>query len=663
MTIKPTSVLHDLNDAQRKAVTSEAKQTLVVAGPGTGKTRCIVARALYLLEQGVEPEKILIMAFTKKAASEIYDRIIDLASDKAQGIKVVTMHTFALSLIRNPSNGFIEHNYSIADQSDQRQLFNLILAGKGFSLTQREVLDLHSYIVNTQCDLQTAVENKFGYSAADINLLSLRHFFVEYGKRKAKQKFMDFDDLLVILLEGLKQSSPSLIAAINSYSHVLVDEAQDTNSLQWQILHRFTDANLFCVGDPAQAIYGFRGANSEELQLFKQRFPDANIVHLTDNYRSTQSILDFSNWLLNKDTTGFKHDLSANSKDAGLMPHIYSFNSPHEESKWIVEDIAAKYKNGKKLSDIMVIVRSSNVARPIEADLVKAGIDYVFIGGMKLFETAHIKDVLSVLRICINHEDLLAWFMFLKLWQGIGDKKSQALIASIEEATSFSGCIDALEKTKLLPPEAFTLLNLAYNNRNNSYEAIKGVCNALKEILAAKYKKNWRKRKKDLEMVGQLAKKQSCLKTFLDTYLLEPITATQADEDGNADTLKIITVHSAKGTEGDTCYIVNVSPNAYPMQINMFDESKVQEDLRVLYVALTRTKNDLIITRNGNYNWSDFEDGNQLPNGNSSYFLSGLPNSLATHTYHESKDNNANRFFRTPRMPFGLNVVYGGTMF
>ena len=415
-------LIDELNPQQKRAATATAQNCLVLAGAGCGKTKTIVARAAYLIDQGLPAQQVQILTFTRRAASEIVTRVEQHMGAQAKGLRASTFHTFCMYLLRRNPKAFGLTQFSIIDRDDQLLMFRLLRGkDKGNVLPKAaELCDLYSYARNTQTKLSDALiiqlPQAIEYKKQIADLMKA------YEQRKQERNFLDYDDILAIVAVHL-QNSPELVNWVTSFCHaLLVDEMQDTNPLQWALLEPLKDrVSLFCVGDDAQSIYGFRGADFENIHHFKERVPNAEIFKLEKNYRSTQEILDLSNWLLDESEIKYDKRLDAH-RGEGIKPKMHIFPNEFDEAKWIAIDIKERhYLQGNKWSDHMVLVRSSFAARSIEAACIAANVPYRFIGGMKLLETAHVKDLMSLLRLMSNPLDDIAWMRFLTLWNGVGD--------------------------------------------------------------------------------------------------------------------------------------------------------------------------------------------------------------------------------------------------
>ncbi|ENX59440.1 MULTISPECIES: ATP-dependent helicase [Acinetobacter] len=621
-------LIDELNPQQKQAATTTAQNCLVLAGAGCGKTKTIVARAAYLIDQGLAAQQIQILTFTRRSASEIVTRVEQHMGAQAKGLRASTFHTFCMYLLRRNPRAFGLSQFSIIDRDDQLLMFRLLRGkDKGNVLPKAaELCDLYSYARNTKTKLSDALVEQLPqaveYKAQIAELMKA------YEQRKQERNFLDYDDILSIVAVHL-QSSPELVKWVTGFcSALLVDEMQDTNPLQWALLQPLVGkVKLFCVGDDAQSIYGFRGADFENIHHFKERVPDAEVLTLEMNYRSTQGILDLSNWLLEQSQIEYDKHLQA-YRGKGLKPQLHILSNEFEEANWIIQDLNRRHMQGAAWAEHMVLLRSGFSGRYLEGALIAANIPYRFVGGVKLLESAHVKDVLSLLRVSVNPQDDLAWMRFLTLWDGVGDVGASKLAQELIQLPDIEARCQRLERHGKVPQQAILIL-MQLDVLQQHVEACIGLAlDALNEQLENNYKtKDWSRRVKDFDLVKQLARKHSALGEFLEEYVLDPISISEIDKTPDQDLVTLITIHSAKGAEQKVCYVPHVSPNQYPHARAQGDFDDVEEERRVLYVALTRAEDELILTKQNLNLWSQ-DQYDELGRKIESYFLNDLPQHL-----------------------------------
>lgn len=656
-------LIDELNAQQKQAATTQSQHSLVLAGAGCGKTKTIVARAAYLIEQGVPANQIQILTFTRRAASEIVARVELALGDAAKGLRASTFHTFCMYLLRRVPKAFGLEQFSIIDRDDQILMFRL-LRGKDDKKhpndlpKPKELCDLYSYARNTRQALSVALEKQLPDFLAHKD--AIKQIMQDYQQRKQARNFLDYDDILAIVAAALAQSEGLVDYVANMCRHMLVDEMQDTNPLQWALLEPLLEkVSLFCVGDDAQSIYAFRGADFENIHHFKERVPNAQVFKLEQNYRSTQEILDFSNWLLAQSSIDYDKRLQAH-RGTGIKPKIHVFPNEFDEAAWIVDDIKRRHlTEGADWHDHMVLLRSAFAARHIETACIKANVPYRFIGGMKLLETAHVKDLLSLLRVVANPQDDIAWMRFLTLWPGVGDVGASKLAIQLMQAEDIQAITAILEKFGRVSAQAILIMQQMSVLKHEVQACVNLAIEALQEQLAENYaKKDWSKRRNDFELVKQLADKHSQLSEFLEQYVLDPISITEVERLSQDDVVTLITIHSAKGTEQKICYVANVTVGQYPHARAVGDFDEVEEERRVLYVALTRAQNELILTKQNLTQWAPEkydEQGRKIE----AYFLTDLPTLLCrTETHHKQSGSHSTKSYQSGRIDFdfGLNL-------
>ncbi|MEG0030907.1 ATP-dependent helicase [Acinetobacter sp.] len=657
------SLIDELNPQQKQAATTESQHSLVLAGAGCGKTKTIVARAAYLIDQGIPANQIQILTFTRRSAGEIVARVELALGEQAKGLRASTFHTFCMYLLRRVPKAFGLEQFSIIDRDDQLMMFRLI-RGKDDKKNPnqlpkpQELCDLYSFARNTRQKLSDALEKQHPEHLAFKDQIA--EIMKEYETRKRARSFLDYDDILAIVASALNQSDGLADYVASLCKHMLVDEMQDTNPLQWALLEPLKDkVSLFCVGDDAQSIYGFRGADFENIHHFKDRVPNAQVFKLEQNYRSTQEILDLSNWLLDQSEIQYNKRLDAH-RGEGVKPRMHIFPNEFDEAKWIAIDIKERhYLQGQRWSDHMVLVRSSFAARHIEAACIAANVPYRFIGGMKLLETAHVKDLLSLLRVIANPLDDIAWMRFLTLWNGVGDVGASRLAQQLLLEPEFDLIFDKLEKFGRIPAETLLIMKQMTVLKQEVQACVSLGIQAIEVQLVENYKKDWNRRQGDFELVKQLASKHAQLSEFLEEYVLDPVSISEIERQSDSDVVTLITIHSAKGTEQKVCYVVNVTPGQYPHARAQGDFNDVEEERRVLYVALTRAQNELILTKQNLSLWARDvidEQGRKVE----SYFLNDLTRNLCSmESHHKPRQQTVKSALierQSINLDFGINL-------
>jgi DNA helicase-2/ATP-dependent DNA helicase PcrA len=610
--------MDNLNKEQRYAATFNGKHLLVLAGAGTGKTRTIIARAKFLIESGVSPKRILILSFTRKSANEIVERISsELPETKSEGLSGQTFHSWCMALIKNNPNVFIQSSYTLLDEDDQESCIKMLCGKnwkyKGFNdktIRPENVLSIYSYMTNARCSLSDAIRMKmYDNAPKDLNVEKdnhvIRDVITMYINYKQQRKYIDYDDILLIISKYLKNDEALRKHVTSLYDHILIDEMQDTNPLQYELLPSFyEDCHLFCVGDDAQSIYGFRGADFKTIHSFAKVVKNAKVCKLKVNYRSTQEILDISNWVIGNSPLKYKKKLKAH-RGHGAKPIFRQWADEWEEARDIGKCIKHSFETlGKKWEENLVLSRSMFGLRHVQAILLKYKIPFVLYGGGSLMASRHVRDIVAPMRIVSNYMDEIAWSRYLQLWDNIGPINAADAIDRVINTPNLADSIEMLSnfvKEKRFQKEIVDTLQTISNKQYNPPEAISIVLKIMSKQLESRYSSDnsWNWRKEDFPILQELAKNTGSISEFVAEYVLDPTLCTTTKvgskkEDG----VILSTIHSAKGLEADNVYIVNASTFSYPTQraiLRGIDD--IEEERRCLYVALTRARDYLYVYR------------------------------------------------------------------
>lgn len=645
--------MEKLNKNQKKAAEFDGKHLLVLAGAGTGKTKTIIARAQFLISQGVDPEKIQIVTFTKKAANEIVSRVEGaLDASKRKKLSGSTFHAWCNHLLHKYPKVFKLTGFTILDSDDQISMMKLACGKKQLQfekikLKPKDLVEIFSYMRNTRSSLSNAILKKV-FSNNDIEedrkirgLIKdgIEALLKEYQANKVRNKYLDYDDMLSIVAQTLNNDPVARKIIGGNYTHILVDEFQDTNPLQWELLKPFLEtSHLFCVGDDAQSIYGFRGADFKNIHLFKENVKDSEVYKLEDNYRSTQEILDISNWLLEKSPLKYDKKLKG-VRGTGIKPMIVNVENEWEEANYIADTIQANLsKKSKNYSDHLILSRGQSTHKPLQTVFLERKIPFQVFGGQKFMESAHIKDVLSALRVYSNIADEIAWIRFLTFWTGIGEAKAVKMMEEIQKKKNIEEVIEFLSGYSGDVQKKITkALQGVAENKKDLGKAVKAVKTEMTDGFMHKYSDWKEKREADFPVLEVLASKYSTVQEFISELLLDDakdanitLNKTMLEKAIVRDIVTISTIHSAKGLEADSCFVINVSPGSYPSMHSLGNDDDMEEERRVLYVALTRAKNHLYICRKKYSVYGETLDDKE-DNRKEAYFLNNLPEDLAEH--------------------------------
>ncbi len=594
--------LDELNESQREAVTTTDGPVLVIAGAGSGKTRTLVYRVAHLVDQGVPPESVLLLTFTRKAGEEMLRRAGQLLGGDCRRVVGGTFHSVANMLLRRfgAKLGF-SPSFSIIDRGDAEGIVNLLKSSRGIATkekrfpTKRAVVQMISGSVNKAIPLDVLVEEQ--YSHLVEHLEDILQIAGDYEKFKVDHGLMDYDDLLVNWRRLLIESEEVRERISGSFSHLMVDEYQDTNVIQADIVRAMASAddNVMVVGDDSQSIYSFRGADFYNIIRFPEAFPDAKLIKLEENYRSTQPILRLTNNLIDQATEKYSKSLFSRIKGE-IRPKVYAGRDEQEEAVWIVEKIQQLAAEGVATADIAVLFRSGFHSYKLELELTSAGFDYEKRGGLKLTESAHIKDLLAFLRVLVNHEDTLSWSRILLQLEGVGPVTAQKISTALAAADDWLEVLQGWTPGKVWQVPWKKLVQLFVDLVSMEprpgllYEHVIAYYQPVFERL---YADDYPKRQRDLEQVGALLDDYGDLQSFLDDTALDPPDEGGSDTPGRR--LVLSTIHSAKGLEFEAVFVLGLAEGRFPRASAGFGE-QLEEERRLLYVAATRAKRHLFLT-------------------------------------------------------------------
>jgi DNA helicase-2/ATP-dependent DNA helicase PcrA len=597
----------ELNPAQYEAVVTTDGPVLVVAGAGTGKTRALVFRVARLVEMGVDPANILLLTFTRKAAAEMLRRASALLDGRCDRVAGGTFHSFANTVLRRHGKVLgLAAAFTILDRSDSEDVINLLRAGRGLDKKEKRfprkqaIAEMYSMAVNKSRPLPQLVEDH--YTHLLDHLPDLLELLERYAAYKAERQLLDYDDLLVKLRELLSSSSEVRQRLSRMYRYVMVDEYQDTNALQADIIRLLggEHGNVMAVGDDAQSIYSFRGANFRNIMDFPSLFPGTRIIALEENYRSTQPILDLTNALIERARERYTKNLFT-AKAAGSVPILVAAENEQYQSRFVCQRILELREEGVPLSDMAVLFRSSFHSFDLEIELARHDIPFIKRGGFKFIETAHIKDVLAHLRIIANAHDAVSWHRVLLLLEGVGPRSSEEIIRWIVAEG------DAAARLESFPRRAFAtelqalagLVRRLGELERAPGDLVEEVLRYYEPILKRVHREDYPKRRKDLEHFATIAARYRALESLLTDMALEPPTDSVGDVlavDPEEGLLTLSTVHSAKGLEWHSVFIIWAAEGRFPSDYNLHNEEEVEEERRLMYVATTRAKEQLYVT-------------------------------------------------------------------
>lgn len=646
----------ELNEDQFRVVTAPPKAALVVAGAGTGKTRAITYRVAWLIEQGVSPQRIMLATFTNRAAREMLRRVETLTgSQNVHRVWGGTFHRIAnLMLRRHAVSIGYDSNYSILDSEDARDLLNLCIEDAAIDTRKKrfpkaEVLQsIISYATNTDTDLTDVIVRHYPYF--ELLTSQVKHVDRIYQQRKQERNVMDYDDLLLNMKRLLVERREVADLYAEQFQHILVDEYQDTNRLQAELIDLLAikHRNVMVVGDDAQSIFAWRGAHFANIYEFPKRYPDAELYKLETNYRSTPEILGLANVSIANNRKQFPKILKAVKRSKDLKPALVPCTDVEQQSAFVAARILELRDDGTRLEDIAVMYRSHYHSIELQLELSRRGIPYRVQSGVRFFEQAHIKDVVSYLRVIVNPRDELAWKRILKMIPGIGrvtaNRIYEAIAARSTEADGMTQppsargelpeSVSAFEDPSSRPTAeasgtdlSIQRLGVPTNVRNKkSWEDFAALIELLvspeyrgqpskqialilergyEQYLLENYE-NAESRAEDIRGLAVYANRYDSTETFLSELALlsterfaeaQPLTGEDVISGGEDDELLTLTsVHQAKGLEWSSVFIIWAAEGKFPSPRSLREIDSEEEERRLWYVALTRAKDELYIT-------------------------------------------------------------------
>lgn len=590
-----------LNQQQLEAVFYENGPALVIAGAGTGKTRTLVHRVARLVESGVDPAQILLLTFTRRAAKEMLNRASSILDERCRRVKGGTFHYYCSQILHRYSDriGF-PNNFTIIDSSDALEIIqfvrtrlNLHKRNKRFP-NKNTLYSMISTCKNKHLDLRVLLME--AYPQFIEHQEQIEEVLKRYEEYKEQNFVMDFDDLLIKTVELLTQHEDIRVKVAGSHRFVMVDEYQDTNKLQAKLTQLFSSVhgNVMGVGDDAQSIYSFRGADHQNIMEFPKIFNGTNMIKLEENYRSTPEILEAANNILAQANFKFEKRLFS-KKEEGDKPALVKASSEHDQSRFVAQAILQLRELDIPLNEIAVLFRNGRDSFDLEVELNRKNIPFVKYGGQKFTEAAHIKDVLAHIRVIVNPMDTIAWNRVLMLIDGIGPKTAQELFDWIRLANNpyQLDLSESVSKSYLNQIKNLSklLLNIKEGELSVS-ETIELIVDYYRVFCEKRYD-DYPKRIKDLEAFVNISLSFTTLEKMLEELALDPITATVIDTEQKQNEeapLILSTIHSSKGLEWEHVFIIQCLDGVLPSAYSVEDVEQLDEELRLLYVATTRAK-------------------------------------------------------------------------
>ncbi len=610
----------ELNDKQKQAVVDESKHIRVIAGAGSGKTRVLTMRIAYLIEKlGVAPYHILAITFTNKAAKEMKSRINEMLLDSGSGCTISTIHSLCMRILSQEIEALnYPKNFTVVDAEDQRQI--LKEAYKEFGLEKKEypygvVLD---YIANNKYEhIDPKMAKKLTYG--DRRQIAKANVYEYYVDRLNKMYGLDFDDLILFTTRLFDENPIILEKWSKKYHYIHVDEFQDIDKEQYRLIKQLASFhnNIYVVGDPDQTIYTWRGADVNIIVNFDKDFPDTKTIILNQNYRSTNNILSGANSVIKNNKARVEKELFSKNGDGSKIIHK-TCNSELFEANYVVNQIVKLHSDGNNYSDMAVLYRSNYLSREIEKVLIENRVPYIIYGGLRFYERAEVKDILSYLRMITRSDDLAFTRIINQPRRGIGQKTIEAIqtIAKDKDISMYEVIKNGLyPKNKDIFNQFVSMVEKWKNDMNTiDLELL------LQEVLDDSGYRTMLEKENETERLENIKSLLDDIKEYsqnypdssLDDYLQEISLYTDKASLQVSDAVNLCTIHSAKGLEFDIVFVIGLSEGIFPSERSLLDGQKgLEEERRLAYVAYTRAKNLLYLTESNSFSY--VIQSNKLP--------------------------------------------------
>ncbi|MDR2200740.1 MAG: ATP-dependent helicase [Puniceicoccales bacterium] len=630
----------ELNEEQYAAVISQHPTNLILAGAGTGKTRTLTYRVAWLLENGISPDNILLLTFTNKAAKEMLQRVEVLTGVSSQSFYGGTFHHICQRLLRR----HIENpNFAILDENDALALLGNAINGLAPDFAKNKnyptvhiLYEIMSFARNTMRSLGNVVEEKYPYWAEHVGMF--KGFTGRYEALKAEQNVMDYDDLLCRFVRLLQDRTEIAQHYNQQFRHILVDEYQDTNPIQVKMVDLMArDGQIFAVGDDAQCIYTWRGANIRSILEFPKKYPQTQVTKIQVNYRSTPEILDFANGIPVAEKFEYRKVLRS-TKNSHRKPFFVSLTDARHQANFIVKRITGLMGEGYGLSEIAILYRAHYQSMELQMELTRNHIPYTITSGIRFFEQAHIKDILAFLRFVINPRDSRAFVRIVCRFPKIGERTAERILLSLQQLAEKNGedLFSLLEAEEIIPKiptvaleywwplarllrhlhrssfsffhgtrevfygeDLFTYARHITEEQSEEKISFEHIGEMIFFILDGEYGdylkrtfSNWQARWDDVEGFGNFCSKFEDL-----SDLIQRVTLLQSESNGeenHVESVRLSTVHQAKGLEFGAVFILALNENSFPLK-RAIEEGDVNEERRLFYVAVTRAKKELYL--------------------------------------------------------------------
>ena len=613
-----TDTMQGLNKEQIEAVQTINGPMLILAGAGSGKTKVLTCRMAYLLQQGVRPYRILAITFTNKAAKEMRERVDRMVGPMAQSVWLFTFHAFCARVLRYDIDklGTYSNNFAIYDTTDTKNIIKQVL--KEMNLDDKRFKDttMLNYISNAKNALQSPLE--YAQTAGEFHEQQVAKIYAAYQKKLEANNAVDFDDLLLLTLRLFKECPEVRAKYQDKFDYIMVDEYQDTNHAQYLLTKILAEKhhNICVVGDADQSIYGWRGADINNILDFEKDYPEAKMVKLEQNYRSTQIILDAANSVIDYNIGRKPKNLWTDNKQGSKITY-YEATDEHDEARFVVERVQQlQQEENAKLGDMAVLYRTNTQSRVFEETLIKSGIPYSIVGGLKFYERKEIKDILAYLRLIFNPHDSLSLLRIINVpRRGIGEAtlgklaayataSEQSLFEVISNASEVPGLSNRFTiKLDELSEILFELMGEAAEASvkqlvadvldKTGYLAELETSSSPQDQSRVENLQEFLRVAEDFAVKAEKNGEDATLEAFLSDVAL---VADIDDAELGDDALTLMTLHSAKGLEFPTVFLVGMEEGVFPHARTLLDENEIEEERRLCYVGITRAEKHLFLS-------------------------------------------------------------------
>lgn len=608
------NLLDNLNPAQKEAVISNDQYIRIIAGAGSGKTRVLITRIAYLVqERNVYPSKILAITFTNKAANEMKERIKNILGDPSGAVWISTIHSLCVRILREDIQSMgMPRNFTVMDQDDQKTILKEAYKEHGIDKSAISFGSMLDYIGNNK-GAEITVDRAYVLAGSFSGEKSKAKVYEYYCNRQKELYALDFDDLLLVTVKMFKMFPEVRAKWARRFSHIHVDEFQDIDKVQYELISQLagTENNVCVVGDPDQTIYTWRGADVNIIMNFEKDYKPCKTVVLNENYRSTENILNGANSVIRRNKNRIEKDLYTNRSNDDKISHYISAGEEYEAS-WIADKIAEGHKSGKKYRDFAILYRSNYLSRAIEKGLLDEHIPYIIYGGVKFYERAEIKDALCYLRMVSGSDDLALQRVINKPKRGLGNKTMDTIFERSRE----KGCsmYEVIRDEELFSGKVQETISkfVTMVERWKTVTSTKAVFELLEMVIDESGYRRMLEDEKETERLENLKELINDVQSFtinypestLDEYLQLVSLYGDKEESLDGDFVQLMTVHAAKGLEFDTVFVCGLSDGIFPNERAMAEGNRgVEEERRLAYVAFTRARNKLYLTESSGFSY------------------------------------------------------------